>query len=151
MANPSPYKEGKNLNFMKPHKARILAVQAIYQLDLQERSLEELLSFDWIDYKVPEDEKKFASDIIKGVRENLISLDKIIKEYSENWDFTRISYVNKAILRIALYQLIYMKDEIPAKVVIDEAIRLAKEFAEEESSRYINGMLDNYCKKNIKE
>jgi len=151
MANPSPYKEGKNLNFMKPHKARILAMQAIYQLDLQERSLEELLSFDWIDYKVPEDEKKFASDIIKGVRENLISLDKIIKEYSENWDFTRISYVNKAILRIALYQLIYMKDEIPAKVVIDEAIRLAKEFAEEESSRYINGMLDNYCKKNIKE
>ncbi|MDH5718846.1 MAG: transcription antitermination factor NusB [Spirochaetia bacterium] len=136
---------------MKPHKARILAMQAIYQLDLQERSLEELLSFDWIDYKVPEDEKKFASDIIKGVRENLISLDKIIKEYSENWDFTRISYVNKAILRIALYQLIYMKDEIPAKVVIDEAIRLAKEFAEEESSRYINGMLDNYCKKNIKE
>ncbi|MDH5717831.1 MAG: transcription antitermination factor NusB [Spirochaetia bacterium] len=131
---------------MKPHRARILAMQAIFQTEIHQRDIEEISSFDWIDYEVPEDEKKFSLEIIKGVMENLESIDKIIIEYSKNWDFKRISMVSKAILRISLYQLMKMKNEISHKIIIDEAIKIAKEYAEEDSTRFINGILDTYYK-----
>lgn len=129
---------------MKPQRARILAMQAIFQMDFQERPLKELLLFDWIDYEVPEDEKQFATQLIMGVIENSDIIDKIIVEYSRNWDISRISRVSKAILRISLYQLIGLKDEIPYKVVIDEAIRICKKYAEDDAGRFINGILDAY-------
>ena len=132
---------------MKPHRARIFAIQAIYQTEFQHRTLDELTAYEWVDYEIPEDEKEFAAEIIKGVLENIKKLDDLIKEYSEYWDFSRISPVNKAILRVALYQLIEMKDTIPTKVVIDEAIHLGDEYAEKDSTRFINGLLDSFYKK----
>lgn len=127
---------------MKPHRARILAMQAIFQCEYGEHSLEELLSFDWIDFQVPDGERELARKIISGVKENLEGIDNIIKQYSKNWEFDRISRVNRAILRISLGQFMYMADEIPEKVIIDEAIKLAKEYAEDDAGRFINGVLD---------
>ena len=135
---------------MKPHRARILAMQALFQAEFQEKQTAELVKFEWIDYEVPESEQNFARKIISGVKESLKEIDNLITEHSKNWDIERISPVNKSILRVSIYQLLYMKDEIPAKVIIDEAIKLAKEYAEDDSGRFINGILDACYKANIR-
>ncbi len=132
---------------MKLHRARILAMQAIFQIEFRDCKLEgDLTEYRWIDYKIPHDEQDFARKMIVGVVQNLKQIDSLIQEYSEHWDFRRISPVNKAILRIAIYHLTHAKETIPAKVVINEAIRLGKEFAEKDSSRFINGLLDSFYK-----
>lgn len=135
---------------MKPHRARILAMQALFQAEFQEKQTAELVKFEWIDYEIPESEQNFARKIISGVKESLKEIDNLITEHSKNWDIERISPVNKSILRVSIYQLLYMKDEIPAKVIIDEAIKLAKEYAEDDSGRFINGILDACYKANIR-
>lgn len=135
---------------MKPHRARILAMQALFQAEFQEKQTAELVKFEWIDYEIPESEQNFAKKMISGVKESLKEIDNLITEHSKNWDIERISPVNKSILRVSIYQLLYMKDEIPAKVIIDEAIKLAKEYAEDDSGRFINGILDACYKANIR-
>lgn len=131
---------------MKAHRARILAMQAVYQNDFLAKDAEELAQLKWIDYKIPEDEQKFAAKMISGVKENLESIDSIIKGLSTNWDIGRISAVNRAILRISIYQLQYMQTDIPSGVVIDEGLKLARQYAEPDATRFINGMLDAYLK-----
>lgn len=126
-------------------------MQALFQIEFQKKALNDLLKFDWIDYVIPDDEKKFAGNIIKGVLENSDTIDKIIRQYSKNWDINRISRVSKAILRLSIYQIMEMKNEIPFKVVIDEAVRLSKKYAEEDASRFINGILDTFYRQEIKE
>jgi len=117
-------------------------MQAIFQQQFQSRPLSDLLSFDWIDYKVPEEEKIFASKLVKGVFENTESIDRTIKHYSRNWDISRISQVSKAILRLSIFQMMDTASNTPPKVIIDEAIRLSKKYAEDDAGRFINGILD---------
>lgn len=131
---------------MKPHRARVAAMQALYQDQFIEREWSEYGDFLWIDYQLPESEQKFALDIIKGVKENIELIDTQIKELSQNWDFSRLSYVCKAILRSSFFQLKFQQSEIPAKVIIDEAIKIAREFDESDSTRFINGILDAFLK-----
>ncbi len=125
---------------MKPHRARILAMQAIYQCEYLDHQVDDLVEFNWIDFAVPDGEKKMAAKIISGVKEYHKEIDTIIRDYSTNWHFDRISRVNRAILRISIYQYLY--DDIPEKVIIDEAIKLAREYAEDDASRFVNGVLD---------
>lgn len=127
---------------MKPHKARILSMQALFQREFNERSLEELSHFDWIDYRPAQAEMKMATAIIEGVLQNFEEINDIIVHYSLNWDIKRISYVNRAILRISIFQM--MQKKYPMKVIIDEAIKLAKGYAEDEAGRFVNGILDAY-------
>ncbi|MCS6984809.1 MAG: transcription antitermination factor NusB [Leptospiraceae bacterium] len=134
---------------MKPHRARILAMQAIFQKEFHNRPLQELESFDWIDYNLPQDDRDFALLLIHTTLEHQKEIDELIKNYSEHWDFDRISPVNKAILRISLAQLLYLRHIVPPKVSLDEAIRLAKEYAEDDSSRFINGILDRVYKSHL--
>ena len=131
---------------MKPHRARVAAMQALYQDQFIERDWSEYGDFLWIDYQLPVSEQKFALDIIKGVKENIELIDTQIKELSQNWDFSRLSYVCKAILRSSFFQLKFQQSEIPAKVIIDEAIKIAREFDESDSTRFINGILDAFLK-----
>ncbi|MES0488864.1 MAG: transcription antitermination factor NusB [Leptospirales bacterium] len=132
---------------MKIHRARVLAMQAVYQLEFNDRTVEEISTFDWIDYKIPDDEKEFSLNLVKGVQEYSEIINKAIVTYSTNWKIERISHVSRAVLRISIYQL--MKTDIPYKSVIDEAIRLAKEYGEDDSERFINGILDTYYKEEI--
>ncbi len=130
------------------HTGRILALQALYQLDLVKPPLSEVLTFRWYDKKTEEPERIFAKEIINGVVENWETLDNIIKAYSKNWEFSRISVVNRCILRLSIYSLINQKN-IPAKVVINEAIELTREFEKEESVSFINGILDTIYRDEI--
>ncbi|MBW0435591.1 transcription antitermination factor NusB [Leptospira yasudae] len=129
--------------------SREIAVMALYQLELTGPPLKEVLKFKWYDKKTEQEERDFAVSIVNGVVKNQEQIDTLIKKYSKNWDFSRISVVNKAILRLSVYALLYTW-EVPKNVTIDEAVELTKEFESEESARFVNGVLDAILKNEIK-
>jgi N utilization substance protein B len=83
----------------------------------------------------------FLKRVILGVLEHFHQLDRLIEQYSENWRLDRINMIDRNILRIALFELLYC-EEIPPKVTINEAIDLGKRFGSEDSGSFINGILD---------
>lgn len=85
----------------------------------------------------------FAEELVNGVVEHLAPVDDVIKQYTKNWDFKRIARIDLAILRLAIYEMMYRKD-IPPIVSINEAIDLSKTFSIGESRRFINGILDQF-------
>ncbi|MBM9499132.1 transcription antitermination factor NusB [Leptospira sp. 201903070] len=129
--------------------SREIAVMALYQLELTKPPLKDVLKFKWYDKKTEQEERDFAISIVNGVVKNQEQIDTLIKKYSKNWDFSRISVVNKAILRLSVYALLYTW-EVPKNVTIDEAVELTKEFESEESARFVNGILDAILKNEIK-
>ena len=124
---------------------RIIAFQSIYRFTITQESIKEILDFSWCNREYDKDVKVFARDMIIGVIENLEFIDKIIINYLENWQFERVSLVDKAILRLGVYSLKYQKD-IPPKVTINEAVDIAKKFGTQDSYRFINGILDSINK-----
>jgi N utilization substance protein B len=128
------------------HKARILAMQALFQYDTRgtERPpLEQLLSFNWMDYAVPEEEQEFARTIIRQTLEHIDEIDRQITERLVGWEFSRLSPVNRAILRTGVAQLKYMAQEADAPVVIDECIQLSRKYDDVQSAAFVNGILDS--------
>lgn len=127
------------------HKGRILSLLAIYQREIANTSEFDLLSFNWYEKGISSEEKELASTIIIGVLKNWETIDKIIKTYIRNRAFDQVSVINRCILRLSIYCLINMK-EVPAKITINEAIELTREYESEESVSFINGILDSIYK-----
>jgi transcription antitermination factor nusB len=129
-------------------RGRILAFQALCAWEMGS-ALEDLLQFTWQSEKLktPADEKTFLFPalIVTGAVENIKIIDARISENLDNWAFERINSVDKAILRISVYSLLFQKD-IPAAVIIDEAINLAKEFGTDDSYKFVNAVLDSIKK-----
>lgn len=123
------------------HKGRVVALQGLYQIDLVQNPIDQVLTFSWYNKKIAEDEKESASLLINGVVRNWEIIDNIIKTYSIKRDFKRISVVNRCILRLSIYSLINQRD-IPPKVVINEALELTREFENENSVSFVNGILN---------
>lgn len=121
-------------------------MQALFAWDLAQVPLEELLSFCWIEpekiEKASEDELLFPRLLISGTIENIEEVDKIIIENLHNWDFSRLNLVDKAILRLSVYSLLFQKD-IPSTIIIDEAINIAKDYGTDDSFKFVNGILDS--------
>ncbi len=86
--------------------------------------------------------REFATRLIRGVIEKRETLDKRITECANNWTLPRMGAVDRNILRLAAYEILFNKDEVPPLAALDEAIELAKEFGDKDSSRFINGLLD---------
>lgn len=130
-------------------KARILAFQALYAWNASQISIDELLTFSWLDRdkleKLDLETKLFASLLIKGTIENVESVDEKIKQHLQHWTIDRIQKVDLAVLRISAFTLMF-QTEIPYQIVIDEAIEIAKEFGTDESYRFVNGVLDSLRK-----
>ena len=130
-------------------KGRIIAFQTLYQYDLTNQPLEELLEFLWMDEGKHVDSRDeallFARLLVTGVTENLTEVDSTIRKQLENWDFTRLARVDLAILRMSVYCLL-RQPEIPATVTIDEAIDIARQFGSDDSYRFVNGVLDGIRK-----
>jgi N utilization substance protein B len=127
-------------------EARELAMQALYQLDIQgaellERLLNEFLKESPCDAYT----RQLAFDWIKGTWDELNVCDDLISPAIHRWQFSRLSPVDKSILRLSVYQLKFCPD-IPPKVVLNEAIELAKKFSSEKSPGFINGVLDAVLK-----
>lgn len=130
-------------------QARELALQFLYQFDsLKESSsdsedIEELLSSFWDENDIPcdEDTKEFSSILVMGSCANLPRIDEIISGYSDHWRLKRMPTIDRNILRVAIYELLYLSN-IPPPVTINEAVELGKRFGTEESGAFINGILD---------
>jgi N utilization substance protein B len=130
----------------KRTRARELALQALYQLDVQGPELLEHLGRFFTESERDDFVRRLASDWTKGTWENLAQCDETIADSTIRWQFNRLSPVDKSILRLAVYQLKFCPD-IPPKAVINEAIELAKRFSTEKSGPFVNGVLDAVMKK----
>ena len=122
--------------------ARELAVQFLYQYDLSGGSLEEALPLFWeTQSEVSEDGRKFTEELVQGVVEHRVAIDERIAKYTDNWDLPRIAAVDRNILRLAMYEMLF-RDDIPPVVSINEAVDIAKKFSTRESGAFVNGILD---------
>jgi len=122
-------------------KAREKALQMLFQLDFHNEGAETICSTFWTGNPVGQKVREFAEELVKGTCANRESIDRMISSTMENWTLDRLASVDKAILRLAIYELIYMAD-IPSKVTINEAVEIAKNYGTEESGRFVNGILD---------
>jgi transcription antitermination factor NusB len=123
-------------------KARELALQFLYQLELRGDSVPGPSEAEfWARHPVDDDARQFASGIVRGVTANQERIDRTITECTEHWDLDRMAVVDRNILRLAVYELLWPTG-VPPKVAINEAIEIAKKFGTQESSRFINGILD---------
>ncbi|NIK12410.1 transcription antitermination factor NusB [Alkalibacillus sp. S2W] len=120
---------------MSRKHSREKAFQVLFQIDINEEVKEENLM-----KVMDEDVSPFASQIIKGVIDHKDEIDTIIDGYLENWSFSRIGAVEKALLRIAIYEMKYV-EETPYKVAVNEAVELAKRFHDDQSGKFVNGVL----------
>lgn len=127
-------------------KAREFALQMLYQFDVS-NEFEHLINEFWSNKDVPPDVKEFADNVVEGVVKNMESIDEMITRSAENWSFDRMALVDRNIMRIAAYEILFIKD-IPVKVTINEAIEIAKRFGGEESCAFINGILDRIIRDN---
>ncbi|MFO8057331.1 MAG: transcription antitermination factor NusB [bacterium] len=129
----------------KRRRARELALQYLYQWDFHGEKGKEVADLFWQSRSDGEEVKSFAESLIHGVEKNRESIDQRIESRSSHWKLYRMSRVDRNILRLAAYELEFLKD-IPPKVTIDEAIEIAKRFGTTESASFINGILDQVAK-----
>ena len=122
-------------------KAREAALQVLYRVDLADGNAIESLEAVASELKLSSEVTEYAEAVITGVTKNLADIDSAITEFSSNWTIERMAVVDRNVLRIAAFELLFRSD-IPFKVVIDEAVELAKRFGSEDSGAFINGVLD---------
>ncbi|HEC02300.1 MAG TPA: transcription antitermination factor NusB [Phycisphaerales bacterium] len=130
----------------KRTRARELTMQALYQLDVQGPDLLGPLKQFFIEEETDNTVRNLASNWTTGTSENMAQCDELITASTIKWQFTRLSPVDRSILRLSVYQLRFCPD-IPPKVVINEAIELAKKFSTDKSPGFVNGVLDAVLRK----
>ena len=123
------------------HKARELALQILYSMDMLGDDTDEL--FDGLGELVSPKQapSNFCRRLVRGVIDHRSDLDRIIEAHSSNWKVYRMSGVDRNILRLAAFEMLYCED-IPAKVSINEAIEMGKKFGTDETGPFVNGVLD---------
>jgi len=131
-------------------KARELALQVLFQIDVGEIVLEDTIKNFWKIEKVLPEIRDFTLRLSRGVMENITQINEVITKYTKNWTINRINNIDRNILRIAIYELLYCPD-IPYKVAINEAIEIAKKYGTLESGKFINGVLDKVAKEKGKD
>lgn len=128
---------------MKRRTAREKALQALFQIDVSNTdptyAIEHVLEGESGD--------DYLTKLVLGVVEQKNEIDPLIIENLEKWTMDRLATVDRNLLRIAVYELKYFRDEIPEKVILDEAIEIAKIYGDEQSSRFINGVLSKVKEK----
>ena len=123
------------------HKARIVIFQSLYESDMTSHSL--LESFENIskNEKLSEKNKAFCSSIIEGITKHQNNIYEIIQNKASRFPIEQIAKVDVAILKLAVYEILFQKDKEPAEVVINEAIEIAKAYGSNSSGAFINGVL----------
>ena len=121
-------------------KARIAALQALYELDCTKHKAEEALARLRAGEKLPQEALSFSEELVKGVLQNKSELDALIKKFAPAFPPEQMSVIDRNILRLAIFEILF-NDKTPVKVAINEAIELAKEFGSDSSPRLINGVL----------
>ncbi|MGD8700983.1 MAG: transcription antitermination factor NusB [Desulfosarcina sp.] len=122
--------------------SRERALQALYYMDMQRDPVDDPVGQFCSCFSQDRPAHPFFHRIVDGVQENRSTIDTIIEQFSSNWKLSRMSCVDRNVLRIAVFELLFCPD-IPAKVSINEAIDVAKRFGTDESGAFINGILDS--------
>ncbi len=126
-------------------RAREAALKILFQMDFTGMPIEEAITNYWSCFDPQATKTEYANTIARGVAEHLGEVDAAISKASLKWRINRISCVDRNVLRIGAYGLLYLKD-LPALVTINEAIELGKLFGSEESGAFINGVLDHIAR-----
>lgn len=125
------------------HLARTIAMQSLFLWDFkgrQEKDLDNTVKNVFANFAPKFDDHGFVKNLIKGVMAHLPEIDEYIARYATEWPLDQITIVDRNILRIGVFELIF-NDDIPAKVAINEAIEIAKTFGSESSGKFVNGVL----------
>ena len=126
----------------KRREGREAAIQFLFQLDLHSGNEDKpLLSDFWELRPATKKIQEFSTELINGILKNQAAIDERITQYVANYGLERIAAVDRNILRVAIYEMLFCKD-VPPIVSINEAIEIAKRFGNEDSGRFINGVLD---------
>jgi len=128
----------------KRRKLREAVVKALFQLDFRPDEFEDILRDTLNDERIHE-VKKDVERYLKRIHENRERIDEVISKYLLNWDFGRVSYIDRSILRLGAYELLYEMD-VPIEVTLDEMVEIAKKYGAEESGKFVNGVLDKIAK-----
>ncbi|WP_309888542.1 transcription antitermination factor NusB [Archangium sp.] len=124
--------------------ARERALQALYQLEMTPGSIGDALESAWAAAEEARKEPeavKFAQELVEGVMDHRAEIDRLIEQHSHNWRLDRMGRIDRNVLRLGVFELKYRPD-IPKKVSLNEAVELGKNFGTEESSAFVNGLLD---------
>jgi N utilization substance protein B len=124
-------------------KARVCALQMLFQFDVARPRLDELTGMYWRNFgdEMGDVPQEFANDLAVGAISHLDEIDGLIKQRAENWRISRMAVVDRNILRLAIYEFLY-EAETPKTVVINEALEIARKFSTFEATQFINGILD---------
>lgn len=128
------------------HRAREAAVQMLYQWEVGRSSIPDIVETFWLQdhpaaASLSEDRRAFAQQLAAGVVNTVANLDPVIVEAAENWRIERMNVMDRLILRLAVYEFLH-EPATPSRVIINEALELARTFSNDDSVRFINGILD---------
>ena len=124
-------------------------MQMLFQWDMSKQDFAKLEVKFWKSAKAADKTREFANELFEGTAKDAAVLDALIVGHSDNWRFERMAAIDRAILRLAIHEM--QQAQTPSKVVLNEAVDLAKKFSSEESGGFVNGILDSVRKSlNIK-
>jgi N utilization substance protein B len=126
-------------------QARRLALKFLYQVEITKENSAQGLAGFWQQHKTSKTIKEFTTRLVQGTLANLPKIDEIISRCAQNWQLKRMAAIDRNILRLGCFELVFLED-IPPKVSINEAVELAKEFGDIDSSKFVNGILDKIHK-----
>ena len=140
---------------MRRRLAREIALQSLYQMQMNEvtasvaiaMAIHEAENENESEMELKDDkiDPKYIEELVVGTEQNKILIDELLVEYLKGWQIDRLSKVDKEVLRLAAYEMIF-RDDVPPKVVVNEAIELSKHFGTEESGKFVNGVLGKMIK-----
>ncbi len=133
---------------MTRRQAREVILKALFQYDFTGKKLEKEAIKSMMNENKNNEALDFISDIVSGTIKNIKIIDKTIQAISINWELTRLTSVDRTILRFSTYELLF-RDDIPPRVTINEAVDIAKKYSTSESYSFVNGVLDKIAKTNI--
>ena len=128
----------------KRSTGRKLAMQILYQADIRATEVDKVVSYFWEVHKFESDTIEWANDLSMKTWIHRDKIDPIIEKMAIGWDFDRLNPIDKAILRLAFYELIY--EDISPSIIINEAVEICKKYSSEDSPRFVNGILGHYVK-----
>src|SRR5271163_4446017 len=128
-------------------KSREFAMQMLFQWDMSQQEPTKLEATFWKSAKAADSTRVFANRLLEGATKELVVLDELITRNADNWKFERLSAIDRAILRLGIYELRFT--DTPHKVVMNECVELAKKFSSEDAGSFVNGILDAVHKESI--
>ena len=129
------------------HASRKLAMQVLYQAETRSEDVKEFLKLFVDDSEFSDDVKEFGEQLAVATWECRESLDKFVEQFAIGWSLDRISLLDLSILRLAFYEL--NKTDLSAKIILNEAVELAKEFSSDDSPKFINGILGKFVESDV--